>query len=222
MIRIGQFLAGGLIPILVTGNAVFMYRLLGIIIPTIFLIFTLITYFGVKENTYRSDNEEKVNLKKMFKILLGNDQLILVSIVILLHTIATELFLAFGINFFYFEFGYGGIQMTIFTVRPFMTKLGAALQQGIVTLILVVSGIFTYSQRVAELEIQKGQGIIEDISGQADLILSRATPTMLLILRIGMGLIPMISMIIAYILIKNKYKITEEKYDEILSELERG
>ena len=43
---------------------------------------------------------------------------------------------------------------------------------------------------------------------------------MLFILRIGMGLIPMISMLIAYILIKNKYKITEEKYDEIFAALE--
>lgn len=317
---IGQFVSGGLIPVLVTGNAVFMYRLLGVSISTIFLAFTLLTYFGVRENPHHGGNEKKVGLKKMFQILLGNDQLIIVSAVILLHTIATELFLAFGINFFYFEFGYGGVQMTIFTVffaigtlaalaifpvltkkykrmeivrigtivsvigyliflslgyiipmmewilygsafliffgqnlffvvlvvltanvieynelntgernesiifsvRPFMTKLGAALQQGIVTIILVISGIYVYSQKVAELEIQKGQGLIEDISQKADLILSKATPTMLFILRIGMGVVPLICMIIAYIIIKNKYKITEEKYDEILLALEKG
>lgn len=315
---IGQFLAGGLIPVLVTGNAVFMYRLLGICISSLFLSFTLLTYFGVRENPSHDENREKVNLKKMWKVLFQNDQLIIVSTVILLHTIATELFLAFGMNFFYFEFGYGGIQLTIFTVffalgtlaalmlfplltkrfkrmeiiaigtmvstlgyivflslgyimpmiewilygsafliffgqnlffvvlvvmtanvieynelntgernesiifsvRPFMTKLGAALQQGLVTVVLIISGVFVYSQKVAELEIQKGQGLIEDISKKANIILSGATPQMLFILRIGMGLIPMISMLIAYILIKNKYKITEEKYDEILAALE--
>jgi melibiose permease/lactose/raffinose/galactose permease len=315
---IGQFLAGGLIPVLVTGNAVFMYRLLGICISSLFLSFTLLTYFGVRENPSHDENREKVNLKKMWKVLFQNDQLIIVSTVILLHTIATELFLAFGMNFFYFEFGYGGIQLTIFTVffalgtlaalmlfplltkrfkrmeiiaigtmvstlgyivflslgyimpmiewilygsafliffgqnlffvvlvvmtanvieynelntgernesiifsvRPFMTKLGAALQQGLVTVVLIISGVFVYSQKVAELEIQKGQGLIEDISKRANIILSGATPQMLFILRIGMGLIPMISMLIAYILIKNKYKITEEKYDEILAALE--
>lgn len=316
---IGQFVSGGLIPVLVTGNAVFMYRLLGTVISGIFLAFTLLTYFGVRENPYEGEKKEKVGFKKIFKILAGNDQLIIVSAVILLHTIATELFVAFGINFFYFEFGYGGVQMTIFTVfyaigtlsalavfplltkkykrmqivtigtivtvlgyliflslgyiipmnewilygsafliffgqnlffvvlivftanvieynelntgqrnesiifsvRPFMTKLGAALQQGIVTLILVISGIFVYSQKVAELEIQKGQGLIGDISEKADVILSKATPSMLLILRIGMGLVPMICIISAYLLIKSKYKISEEKYDEILLALEK-
>ena len=108
----------------------------------------------------------------------------------------------------------------IFSVRPFMTKLGAALQQGIVTIILVISGIFVYSQGVAELEILKGQGLVDDIGANANHILSNATPTMLFILRIGMGLIPMILLILAFLLIKSKYKITEEKYDEILLTLE--
>ena len=237
----------------------------------------------------------------------------------LLHTIAIELFLAFGINFFYFEFGYGGVQITIFTVffaigslaalgvfpiltksfkrmeiitigtfistigyliflslgyiipmveivlygsafliffglnlffvvlvvmtanvieynelntgernesiifsiRPFMTKLGAAIQQGVITLVLIISGIYVYSQKVAELEIQKSQGLLMEITVQANTILSNATPKMLLILRIGMGLIPMISIILSYILIKSKYKITEEKYNEILLKLGR-
>lgn len=316
---IGQFVSGGLIPILVTGNAVYMYKILAITISFIFLAFTFLTYFGVEEQSNVDEKQEKVDLKKMYKILFKNDQLIVVSITILLYTIATELFLAFGINFFYFEFGYGGLQLTIFTVffalgtlaalgifplltkrfkrmeiltmgtiialtgyiiflslgyiipmiewilygsafliffgqnlffvvlvvmtaniiefnelntgernesiifsvRPFMTKLGAALQQGIVTLVLVASGVYVYSQRVAELEIQKSQGLIENITVEANSILSAATPSMLLMLRVGMGLIPMISMIGAYFLIRNKYVISEEKYDEILIELEK-
>ncbi len=107
----------------------------------------------------------------------------------------------------------------IFSIRPFMTKLGAALQQAIVTLVLISSGIYGYSQKVADLEIQKSQGLVGEITAQANVILSKATPSMLLMLRIGMGLIPMLSIIVAYLLIKNKYKITEEKYDEMLREL---
>lgn len=316
---IGQFIAGGLIPILVTGNAVMMYKLLGISISFIFLGFTCLTYFGVKENTYNHIRQEKVGIKKMYKILFENDQLIVVAIALLLHTIAIELFLAFGLNFFYFEFGYGGVQLTIFTVffalgtlaalgifpiltkyynrmkiitigtiismigyviflslgyiipmiefilytsafliffglnlffvvlvvmtanvieynqlktgernesiifsiRPFMTKLGAAIQQGIVTIVIVLSGVFVYSQKVAELEIQKSQGLMRDITMQANSILANATPKMLLMIRIGMGLVPMISILLSYILIKRKYKITEEKYNEILLDLEK-
>ncbi len=314
---IGQFIAGGLIPILVTGNAVWMYKVLGISISFIFLAFTLLTYFGVSERIVVEEKQEKVNLKKMYSILFKNDQLIIVAIALLLYTIAIELFMAFGINFFYFEFGYGGVQLTIFTVffalgsltallvfpfltkhykrmkimgigtlisvigylsflslgylipmneiilytsaffiffglnlffvvlvvmtanvieyneiktgernesiifsiRPFMTKLGAALQQAIVTLVLIISGVYVYSQQIADLEIQKSQGLLQEISSQANVILSSATPKMLLMLRIGMGLIPMISIVIAYLLIKSKYTITEEKYDQILIDL---
>ncbi|NLC54927.1 MAG: hypothetical protein GX769_03495 [Erysipelothrix sp.] len=314
---IGQFIAGGLIPILVTGNAVWMYKVLGISISFIFLAFTLLTYFGVSERIVVEEKQGKVNLKKMYSILFKNDQLIIVAIALLLYTIAIELFMAFGINFFYFEFGYGGVQLTIFTVffalgsltallvfpfltkhykrmkimgigtlisvigylsflslgylipmneiilytsaffiffglnlffvvlvvmtanvieyneiktgernesiifsiRPFMTKLGAALQQAIVTLVLIISGVYVYSQQIADLEIQKSQGLLQEISSQANVILSSATPKMLLMLRIGMGLIPMISIVIAYLLIKSKYTITEEKYDQILIDL---
>lgn len=61
---IGQFIAGGLIPILVTGNAIVMYKILGITISFIFLVFTSITYFGVKENPTDNLKQEKVDLKK--------------------------------------------------------------------------------------------------------------------------------------------------------------
>lgn len=60
--------------------------------------------------------KEKVTVKEMLRILFRNDQLMVVTIALLLHTIALELFIALAINFFYFEFGYGGEQLTIFTV----------------------------------------------------------------------------------------------------------
>lgn len=316
---IGQFLAGGLIPVLVTGNAVWMYKVIGIGISFIFLMFTFLTYFGVQEQRVEVVSDEKVDLKKMYKILFKNDQLIIVAIALLLYTLAIELFMAFGINFFYFEFGYGGIQVTIFTVffalgtlsalgvfplltkyfkrmkimqvgtglavvgylifmslgyiipmnevilyfsafliffglnlfyvvlvvmtanvieynevktgernesiifsiRPFMTKLGAALQQVVVTLVLITSGVYVYSQKIADLEIEKSLGVVGDISSQANVILASATPKMLFMLRIGMGLIPMISIVVAYFLIKKRYFITEEKYDEMLQVLKK-
>ena len=38
----------------------------------------------------------------------------------------------------------------------------------------------------------------------------------LLMLRIGMGFVPLICMLVAYFVIKRKYTITEEKYDDML------
>lgn len=316
---IGQFLAGGLIPILVTGNAVMMYKVVGITISFLFLGFTCLTFFGVKEKPREDKIQDKVTIKKMKKILFKNDQLVVVTIAILLHTIASELFVALGLNFFYFEFGYGGVQMGIFTVffgigtltalgsfslltkrfkrmqiltlaiivssigyitflslgyvipmieavlyasafcvffghslffvvlvvmtantieynelhtgernesivfsvRPFMTKLGAAVQQGVVTIVLISSGALVYSRQVAALEMQKSQGLLMDITEQANIILAGATPTMLLALRIGMGLVPMICILGAFITLRSKYKIDEVKYDEILKQLKQ-
>lgn len=87
------------------------------------------------------------------------------------------------------------------------------------TLVLIVSGIFTYSRQIADLEIQKAQGLVGDIAVQASAILAEATPSMLLTLRIGMGLVPMVCLVTAYTVIRRKYIISEEKYDEILLEL---
>lgn len=46
-------------------------------------------------------------------------------------------------------------EAVMFSLRPFVTKLASALQQGIVTLVLVVSGIYVLSQNVSQLESQK-------------------------------------------------------------------
>lgn len=46
-------------------------------------------------------------------------------------------------------------EAVLFSLRPFVTKLASAIQQGIVTLVLIVSGIFLLSQSVSQLEAQK-------------------------------------------------------------------
>lgn len=317
---IGQFLAGGLIPVLVTGNAVMMYRIIGVSVSFIFLGFTLLTYFGVVENPRLEENIEKVTIKKMFKILVGNDQLVVMTIAILLHTISSEIFVAFGLNFFYFEFGYGGEYLTIFTlifavgtltslalfsvlskkllrmqiltvsslimtmgymtfflngllfkqsliilymssflaffgislfyvalivmtantieyneyltghrnesiifsVRPLMVKIGAAIQQSIVTIVLIVTGVVGLTSQIADLEIQKSEGVYGDIAGMANEILQNSTMTMRVGIRVGMAIVPMVCMLLAYGLIKKKYIISESYYDEILYSLEKN
>jgi len=315
---IGQFLAGGLIPVLVTGNAVTMYRVVGVTVSFIFLGFTLLTYFGVQENPREEKKTDNVTVKKMFQILFNNDQLVVMTIALLLHTIASEIFVAFGLNFFYFEFGYGGEYLTIFTVifalgtltalglfsllvkkfsrsqimtfgviclsigyslffvngmlfemslavlyssgflaffgislfyvtmivmtantieynefktghrnesiifsvRPLMTKIGAALQQSIVTVILIASGVVTLTSEIADLEIQKSEGVIADVTSSANAILATGTTGMKMSIRFGMAIVPLICILGAFILIKKKYIIDEAYFEEITRELE--
>jgi len=43
----------------------------------------------------------------------------------------------------------------LFSLRPFVVKLASALQQGVMTLVLIIFGIYVLSQNVSELEAQK-------------------------------------------------------------------
>lgn len=315
---IGQFLAGGLIPVLVTGNAIQMYKLIGLAVSFIFLMFTLLTYFGVRENPARQQRGSKLTLKRMFRIIAGNDQLLIAAAALLMYTVGSELFVSFSMNYFYFHFGYGGSQLMMFTVafavgtmaallvfsllskklprksilrvavvsssggsllfflsgtllplsemllytgaffqflgtclffvvlvvyiantieynavktgerndaviasvRPFMSKLGAALQQLIFSAILLLSGVYTYSQQVAALEVQKNAGVLSDITVQANHILSQATDAMRLSIKAGMCLIPTLLLIAAYVFVQKKYAITEEVFASYVKELD--
>ncbi|NMD38647.1 MAG: hypothetical protein GYA87_08225, partial [Christensenellaceae bacterium] len=251
------------------------------------------------------------SLKNLYTSLLRNDQLVIAAIGLLLYTIAHELFISLSINYFYFHFGYGGAQITLFTVtfalgtllsiaafgklskkykrldimrfgltissigylifiaigtilplveillymaslmiffghglffvifvvliantieynyhkfgdrneavvfsvRPFMTKLGAAIQQLLLTLILISTGVYSYSQNIARLELEKNQGIFADITQQANALLQNADEPMKLMLRLLMGLVPLLFINIAYIITKKKYIITEELFE---------
>lgn len=46
-------------------------------------------------------------------------------------------------------------EAVVFSLRPFVAKFSSALQQGVVTLVLLVSGVFLLSQNISELENQK-------------------------------------------------------------------
>ncbi|MFA6648050.1 MAG: glycoside-pentoside-hexuronide (GPH):cation symporter [Candidatus Izemoplasmatales bacterium] len=43
----------------------------------------------------------------------------------------------------------------LFSLRPFVVKLSSAVQQGVMTLVLIIFGIYVLSQNVSELEAQK-------------------------------------------------------------------
>ena len=108
-----------------------------------------------------------------------------------------------------------------FSLRPFVVKLSSSIQQGILTFILIVSGLYSLSQEIASLEIQKSMGLIEesDLAQQANYILSSASPIQIFILTLGMCIIPLVLYIINYVLFKRNYKIDESMFEKIRSEL---
>lgn len=320
---IGSIAAAGLIPIFVVGDAIKMYAAIAIFIAFIFLGCSLMTGICAKERLREETAKERINFKDMFKIIMGNDQLVIMAIVVLVYTLGSGLQVALGFNFFTFEYNYsvGGEKLFVFTImyalgtlapqmgygiinkrlkrkhilhlsmiitaigyiafmafgyvlprndvllyligfttffgqglfyvamiimltntieyneyisgkryeslvfslRPFMVKMATAIQQGIVTLVLIISGIYSYSSQIAVLEQQKGKNILsmEQVFTKADEIVRVATTNeyMLIILRIGMTLVPLVLVYFGYYLAVKKYKIDEEMYDKMVFEI---
>ncbi len=112
----------------------------------------------------------------------------------------------------------------ISSVRPFLTKLGNAVALMLISLFYLLTGVTTYTNRISELENQASQGLVtadeklrlitEALSG-----VTRGETTGLLL---AMTLIPLATALFACFLYLKKYKITEEKYLEILGELEEN
>lgn len=120
----------------------------------------------------------------------------------------------------YDQFNYGERHDSIISaVRSFAVKLASAINQGLVALILIISGIYTISQNISNLEILKGKGEItgEEVLVQADGFIAATASYQKLILRLGIVIVPMIAISIAYILLKKKYIIDEAKYEELLA-----
>lgn len=321
-ICIGQFTVAGVVPTIIAGNAINTYRIVAVIVAMCFICFQLLTVLGVKERRHKSEeNVQHLSLKDMFRIFARNNQLISAGISSLLFNIGSGLLIMFGMNFFYFEFGYseGGNLVFLFTVmyglgtlisqasfslltkwfsrqklltiftilivacyvlllsvgyvlpkskilinalgfliffgqgvfnmvllvmlnntieydewkyherhdsiistvRSFSAKLSGAINQGIVNLVLIVSGIYSISQIISNLEVEAGNGniSIEQVLESADTIIAYATLGQLFILRLGITIIPILALGSAWLLLKRKYKISEEEYQKILSEI---
>ena len=100
------------------GNAVTAYGLVAIVICILSPLFAMFTLFGVKEN--RSDMDKpapKISLKMIAKTITGNDQLMWIALIFLLHQIGNGLVVGgIGSFYIYFEFGYAGGLYSLFTM----------------------------------------------------------------------------------------------------------
>lgn len=321
---VGQFVSGGLVPVLTTGNMIVGYRVYAIVSAALLVISQLMVFFLVEDKD-TSAPEKPIGLKDMFRIIFKNKQLLVMAVVVLSYSLASALLNTFGTNFFYFKFGYDGTYMTIFTViyalgtlasqflfqifskkysratlvkvstyflvagyllffalcnlpiewfgnkmiylavlsvvgclifagqgifyltmlimltntieydewqtgvrneaitfsvRPFMVKLSTALQQGVLTVVLLATGLYAITDKLADLEAQKASGALQDITAQANELLAGTSGWQIFGLTIGMCLIPIVLFILEYILLKKKYIIDEEMYEKMIKEIE--
>ena len=120
---IGGTLASILIPLLTTGaNAIggstsVAYGRIALIIAILAPAFLCFVLFGVRER--REDLSEPVppvSFKKIWSTISGNDQLIWIAVIFLIHEIGNGVVMSgIGSTYIYFEFGYEGGLYSLFT-----------------------------------------------------------------------------------------------------------
>lgn len=128
----GGALVGILVPALtvgelaIKGSAVTGYKVIAVIAAVVMIGFQMFTLFGVKEKPLgpRPDKKDRLSLKKMFRTIGKNDQLLWVTIVMLMFSTGTGVVHnGLSLTYIYFEFGYNGILLTLFSVLNAITNV---------------------------------------------------------------------------------------------------
>ena len=119
---IGGTLASVLIPMFtigdkaIGGSTTTAYGVISLIICIIAPLFLCFTIFGVREKREYND-APPVSLKKIWKTITGNDQLLWISLIFLLQQIGNGLIVGgIGSTYIYFDFGYNGGLFSLFTI----------------------------------------------------------------------------------------------------------
>ena len=119
---IGGTLASVLIPMFtigdkaIGGSTTTAYGVISLIICIIAPLFLCFTIFGVREKREYND-APPVSLKKIRTTIIGNDQLLWISLIFLLQQIGNGLIVGgIGSTYIYFDFGYNGGLFSLFTI----------------------------------------------------------------------------------------------------------
>ncbi|HZJ89939.1 MAG TPA: MFS transporter [Bacilli bacterium] len=106
-VNIGAFAVGGLVPSLYPGRAVSMFRLLSIIIGSIYILSQVLLVFLCQERDRSEiDQEEIIKVRDIFKIIKDNKPLLIMMVAIIFHYLAGAMFNNVGQNYMHYVFGY--------------------------------------------------------------------------------------------------------------------
>jgi melibiose permease/lactose/raffinose/galactose permease len=109
----------------------------------------------------------------------------------------------------------------IFSLRPFMAKMGSALEQVVLTLVYIAIGMTAITNRITDYENQANMGNITEeakSSGIAD-VLNGASPSTAFWLKVFIVVLPVLLITIAYFVMRKKMKINEKEYNRMLEEI---
>ena len=95
-----------------------------------------------------------------------------------------------------------------FAVQPFINQFGGAVSKGIVSFTLIISGINMIANEI---------GLYPDREAE---IVNNMDPSAVWIMKISMMILPLICILVGFILYQKKFRIDEELYAKIVSDLE--
>ena len=106
---VGAILAQGIIPQVTVGDMRAGYRFVSILIAVVFIGCQALLYFMVKEPPRRKvENAENISLKRMWKTIARNDQVLWMTLSMLFYNIGSTMLIALAANLLYIEIGYNG------------------------------------------------------------------------------------------------------------------
>ena len=110
----------------------------------------------------------------------------------------------------------------IASLRPFLTKMSSALIVLITNVSYIVFGVTKYTNKISDLENQCARNLIteQDKISSIGSVIGGIEPGKTLALLVCMVVIPCALMLISYLLYKKHYKLDEDEYSRICSELE--
>ncbi|MBR7163276.1 MAG: MFS transporter [Clostridia bacterium] len=111
----------------------------------------------------------------------------------------------------------------IFSVRPFMAKMGSSIVKAIETIVLVAIGYAAISEQISGAIVKEAN---KEISNEAMKItienaLNSVDDSAIIWLMVCMAVLPVAFLICAFILYMKKYKIDEVRYEEICAEIRK-
>lgn len=109
----------------------------------------------------------------------------------------------------------------ITSLRPFLTKLASALIVLVTNMSYIIFGVTKYTNSISDLENECARNLIteqEKISAIGNVI-SGIEPEKTLALLLCMVIIPCALMLLSYVLYKKHYKLDEDEYERICTEI---
>ena len=99
-----------------------------------------------------------------------------------------------------------------FAVQPFINQFGSAISKGVVSFTLVISGINMIANAITDMKLTE--------EAAKAYINANITDGGIWIMKVAMMILPLICILIGFFLYSKKFKIDEQLYAEIVSDLE--